>query len=148
MRDYIDRFSIPEPNSGCWLWLKGCTLEGYGVAWRAGSRMPAHRASWIAYYGPIPAGLCVCHKCDVPSCVNPHHLFLGTNLDNIADSVMKGRRCHGPKHHKTKLTADLVREIRRRWMAGEGTQSGMAREYGVRQNAVREIVIGNVWRSA
>jgi hypothetical protein len=98
----------------------------------------------------------VCHKCDVPPCVNPDHLFLGTDQDNYDDAVMKGRtfwqtgkmpRPFGEHHHKAKFTADQVREIRRRWDTSEGTQSGMAREYGVRQNAIRAIVMRDVWKS-
>jgi len=159
---YIERMSIPEPNSGCWLWLGEVRKDGYGVArfgpWRVKNhgRVFAHRLSWRAHNGDIPAGLHILHKCDVPSCVNPQHLYPGTDRDNHNDKVARGRACwqtgnmprpFGEGHHKAKLTADQVREIRRRWDAGEDTQCGMAREFGVYQNAIREIVMRNVWRS-
>ena len=88
----IEYHSMPEPNSGCWLWLSAVNRLGYGrIRWRRRDFM-AHRASWLAYRGPIPKGLLVCHKCDVPSCVNPDHLWLGTQLANLADQVRKRRR--------------------------------------------------------
>ena len=87
-----DRFEnkyIPEPNSGCWLWVAGRMSNGYGGVMGNG----AHRTSWELYRGAIPEGLSVLHKCDVKICVNPDHLFLGTQADNLAD--MRGKNRHG-----------------------------------------------------
>lgn len=83
--------SIPEPNSGCLLWLGSIMGIGYGkVSWR-GKQHPAHRMAWIDARGEPPAGLLVLHKCDVPSCINLDHLFLGTPEENMRDMVRKGR---------------------------------------------------------
>lgn len=94
----MDRFSqgyMPEPNTGCWLWAKACKDNGYGMTYLNRSAITAHRCSWILNRGPIPIGMCVCHKCDTPACVNPDHLFLGTNRDNINDCQRKGRSLKG-----------------------------------------------------
>lgn len=88
---------IPEPNSGCWLWTAGIAPGDldYGAVWLYGRNLRASRAAWMAFYGPIPDGLWVLHKCDTPTCVNPRHLWLGTHDDNMADCVRKGRSYKG-----------------------------------------------------
>lgn len=87
----------PEPNTGCWLWTGGTHRFGHGYI-LIGSRsngtrecVGAHRVSFELFCGPIPNGLFVCHRCDVPQCVNPDHLFLGTAKDNMMDAAKKGR---------------------------------------------------------
>lgn len=96
IREQIWRSVSPVPVTGCWLWIRQIGANGYpritaeSVAYR-----PAHRISYSAFRldgADIPRGLCVCHKCDTPACVNPDHLFLGTHRDNLIDSLRKGRR--------------------------------------------------------
>ena len=77
-------------ETGCWIWM-GATSNGYGVASDNGKTQPAHRYSWELHNGPIPEGMQVCHKCDVKPCVNPDHLFIGTQKDNMHDAMRKGR---------------------------------------------------------
>ena len=87
---FLDWF-MPEPTSGCWLWLRGVHNTGYGQATVNNKSVTAHRLSWVLQNGDIPGGLCVLHKCDVRLCVNPGHLFLGTHQDNTDDKMVKGR---------------------------------------------------------
>jgi hypothetical protein len=81
----------------CWLWTASTTTFGYGVIGRGGKGggfVNAHRLSWQIHFGDIPKGLCVLHRCDVPACVRPDHLWLGTKKENSLDAVAKGRWRH------------------------------------------------------
>jgi hypothetical protein len=105
---------IPEPNSGCWLWMGARVSKGYGSIRIADKIIAAHRLSWKLHKGEIPENSHVLHTCDNPPCVNPDHLFLGTNDDNVQDKIAKGRlRCEcGERRYNAKLTEELVRQIR------------------------------------
>jgi len=132
---------------GCWLWIAGKSSRGYGVLGDgAGGSIQAHRASWEINFGPIPKGMCVCHRCDVPACVRPSHLFLGTQSENVADMIAKGRRRGGAptgeRNGSAKLTEAMVRDIRE----ASGTQQAIAERYGVSQFTVSEIKRGKTWR--
>jgi hypothetical protein len=101
LRDRFEQKFARIPFAGCWLW----TGAGgrYGSFMLNGRRRDAHRAAWELYCGAIPAGTCVLHKCDVPMCVNPGHLFLGSHRDNTLDMINKGR--HGGIRRKDRRTA-------------------------------------------
>ena len=100
----FERNYIPEPNSGCWLWLGwACptTAKRHDVRPYLhvnGKKTAAYRFAYATFRGPIPSGMMVCHSCDVSLCVNPDHLFLGTNSDNQQDSLRKGR--HASQLHR------------------------------------------------
>jgi hypothetical protein len=137
----------PEPNTGCWLWTGSATAAGYGSVWRDGKAQYAHRLAHEMFIGPVPAEALVCHTCDTPACVNPAHLWLGTDADNAADREAKGRgrNLRGEHLPFTKLTADDVLTIRARVAAGEG-QRALGREYGMSYGAVSCIVHRRTWR--
>ena len=113
----LSKHIIPEPMSGCHLWIGATTGGGYGHTRIGGKNMRAHRAVWELTHGPIPDGLWVLHRCDNPACVNPLHLFLGTHIDNMRDVVSKGRHV-GQKKRFCKyghaLEGDNVR-MKGRW---------------------------------
>lgn len=101
-RPLIDRFTekyVIDEKTGCWNWTAAKNNAGYGMIHPGGPKknnVLAHRVSWRLFKGAIPIhesyhGMCVLHKCDNPGCVNPDHLFLGTNKDNVADCISKGR---------------------------------------------------------
>lgn len=91
-QEWLEYYAIPVPEAGCWLFIGGVDCRGYGKIGVGGITTIASRASYEKFYGPIPNGLLVCHRCDVPLCINPKHLFLGTQTENLGDMYAKGRR--------------------------------------------------------
>lgn len=87
------------PEESCWLWRLGLNPQGYGKVKILGETVRAHRYSWMMHKGPIPEDMLVLHKCDVNSCVNPDHLFLGTASDNAQDRDNKRRGRNSSKTH-------------------------------------------------
>jgi hypothetical protein len=135
-----------EKSDGCWLWKGGRGDDGYGIFKLPGRvSIRAHRLSYAIAVAE-PEGLQVLHRCDVPRCVRPDHLFLGTNADNMADRNGKGRYSHGEQHRDAKVTADQVREIRRRYAAGGVSQTALGREFGLSQHSIWQIVRNVTWK--
>jgi hypothetical protein len=141
----IEFYSIPEPNSGCWLWL-GSLWKGYGRLQLNGRSQKAYRVAWRAFRGVVPQGLHVLHRCDVRCCVNPDHLFLGTNHDNVTDMVKKRRHLSrirpGESHSAAKLDENKVRRIR------DGAERGvdLAEEFGVTPTLIWMVRHYKAWR--
>ena len=106
----------------------------------------AHRVAWELYYGTVPDGLNVLHNCDTPCCVNPRHLFIGTQADNIADMRIKcrNRDAHGTQRRNAKITEDDVLEIRKRRNNGE-SPTVLAHEYGMDVSNMVKICKGKAW---
>lgn len=142
------------PND-CWQWKGSTNSDGYGSITQKEKRWGAHRFSWMVHFGDIPNGLHVLHKCDNPPCTNPEHLFLGTNLDNIKDSVSKGRRKYPPKHSNipakgsghgmAKLSEREVLQIRLAVASG-ATQQSQAVTFNVSKHTVCLIIKRKTWR--
>lgn len=133
----------------CWPWRGARTPNGYGRIGIDGSRVDiASRVSWRLNYGPIPDGMCVCHRCDNPGCVNPRHLFLGTRRDNIVDMYSKGRgnRPFGEKHVCARFTPQEVADIRAIYARGGVSQRTLGEQYGVSHKAIGRLVARVTWR--
>lgn len=156
----VERFWFKVLKSdSCWVWQGGRNWGGYGlVAPSKGHSTSAHRFAWELTYGNIPDGLNVCHHCDNPPCVRPDHLFLGTDADNMQDAQRKGRmpigkprvrrgRVCGEAHWRaTKLTDQLVRDIRAEYAARLGSMQDLSRIYGVDIAHIHRIIHRQVWR--
>lgn len=148
----IERMSMPEPNSGCWLWL-GSLRRGYGrlcIGSRTdGTRrnVSAHRLSYETFVGPISPDMEACHRCDNRCCVNPAHLFVGTHKENTDDRDRKGRNKVpvGAKHGAAIIVDDVAIEIIRRLGAGEKPLS-ISRALGVSHHICKEISSGRAWK--
>jgi len=131
----------------CLEWTLARSKDGYGTYRLTNKSISVHRALWQIEYGEIPEGLCVCHTCDNPSCVNLDHLFLGTRSDNMQDAVRKGRwaKVSGELNPRARLTEDAVREIR----ASDGifgSNIRFAHRFGVAVVTVEKVRCGATWK--
>lgn len=160
MGSLFDRFNAkwqPEPNSGCWLWTAAILFPKnarptdirpiIGLGSRKDGTAIASRVSWQLHNGPIPAGIDVCHHCDVPLCVNPDHLFLGTRRENMQDSLRKGRYTarqyrNGGEHPMALLSEVEVIAIR----ASTEASPVVGAAYGIAAVTVRAIRQRRIWK--
>lgn len=162
----VERFwAKVEKTESCWLWRGAVNSAGYGKLYLGivdGRYVvdTTHRISYRINIGPIPDGLGVFHKCDIPLCCNPEHLFLGVHADNMKDARIKGRfptgenhwtnkfperRLRGEQQSLAKLTADLVREIRRKKRESTISYKKMAEQYGVCPQLLHQVVKRKIW---
>jgi hypothetical protein len=140
-------------TDSCWLWTGATRDFGYGVINMGGAHGKAecsHRLSWIIHNGDIPSGMCICHKCDNPLCVNPNHLFLGTRSDNNKDMQSKGRydkikRPKGEKHGRSKLTNEQVFSLRQDRKSGMVYRE-LSQKYNISIASAQRIAIGKDWK--
>lgn len=147
---FIEKIAIGM--SGCWYWMGHIDGIGYG-RFNHPSESKAHRAAWRLFNGNIPAGLKVLHHCDVRGCVNPAHLFLGTQTENMQDALRKGRLRSVPKHGESnpmaRLTQKKVARIKEIISKREGTtQRQLARSFGVSPMTICRIVNKKSWVGA
>lgn len=155
-RTPIEQRFWPKVNKTdtCWLWTASTDKKGYGwiaLGGHISPRVYAHRLSWeIHNERPVPDGLFVLHRCDVPLCVNPDHLFIGTKSDNTRDMVSKGRHPsqkypglrRGERNGCAKLTNLQAEEIRVEYARGDVSQEALGKRFGVAQSRISKIILG------
>ena len=166
-----------ESKPGCWIWKGAVSSDGYGASsFYPRKFVRAHRASYELHFGKIGDGLFVCHHCDTPLCVNPHHLYAGTVKENMRDAVNRGRMasgdrspsrmhpermargdrngsrkhperlCRGESVNTARLTASDVSKIRELYQSGEFTQVNLASMFRVKQANISQIIRRKNWR--
>lgn len=142
LTDRLSAHSVSDLLSGCRLWTATKNKKGYGQLTIAGKRAWAHRVAYTLAHGEIPYGLQVLHKCDRPSCINAEHLFLGSNADNHADKIAKGRHAFGSRAGGAILKEHEVLEI----LNSSQTQRCLASLYGVSRGTINDIKCRRTWR--
>jgi hypothetical protein len=135
------KFVEPCPATGCWLWIGGIGGDGYPrFGWGGNNQIGAHRAAWKLFRGEIPEGNSVLHHCDVPSCVNPSHLFVGTTRDNVLDMFKKGRAriYRGCSNSRAKLTPEQLLLIR----SDKRSVKELSEELGIKAHTIYQARVG------
>lgn len=140
-------WQMVSKSTTCWNWTGSTYPHGHGmfnIHWGK-SPIRAHRFSWEIHRGRIPSGMCVLHKCDVPACVNPEHLFIGTQLDNVRDMISKKRHAFGERNGHSKLKIRDILLIRKLWPSLP--QYKLAKKFGIDQGHVSNIIRGKAWKT-
>lgn len=160
-KDLTRFWSKVEKADGCWLWKGSRCQKGYGIFVIRGKNYQAHRLSYELAYGITLGSVLGCHSCDTPSCVNPQHIWPGTQAENMADRDRKGRTARGTRHGtktkpnsvargeqvgNAKLTASQVIEIRQRYANGDHALKKLSKEYGLTPSNIYKIAMHKVWR--
>ena len=135
-----------HPEDGCWKWKAWCDKDGYGGFWFEDKTIRAHRFSWMLHNNEtITKDRLICHSCDVTNCVNPKHLFIGCQQENMNDMIKKGRATCGEKSYLSKLTEDDVKEIFNKIKNG-CSRKEVAKEYNVTPENISSIKLGRSWK--
>lgn len=135
-----------KDSNECWEWLGTKSSDGYAELKYKRKHIRANRIMWEMVNGQIPNGMIICHRCDNPACVNPHHLFLGTQMDNMHDKIAKGRHSYGENHKLHKLTIRQVKQIRKQVSERTATMSQIARNMNVSLTTISSIVHEKTWK--
>lgn len=149
-KDVIRFLAKVNKTETCWLWTAGKTggnrVDPYGYFWFNNSMVRAHRFSWLIHNGDFDRSQHVLHKCDTPACVNPEHLFLGSQSDNTQDAYDKGRASRkGEKGGRTILNDEKVVEIRAKYAEGKYSKTELGKQYGVNCMTITCIINRKSW---
>jgi hypothetical protein len=136
-------------SDDCWDWTGAVQSEGYGQISISNKTIYAHRVSYELHYGKIPEsedyhGTCICHRCDNRRCVNPNHLFTGSQADNLSDAAKKGRISRGIDKHNAKLSEENITEIREDLSSGFSNEE-IGKRYGVSGKTISDVKLGKTW---
>lgn len=144
---FWNKVDIRSENE-CWNFQGGINSTGRGIFRIGKNNIHAHRVAWMFTYGDIPENMQICHHCDNGKCVNPKHLFLGTQLDNMRDMIKKGRKVTrvGEDDPKSKLTEKEVLQIRRLWKQRFYSQFKIADQFSVSRSTIQAIVEKRIWK--
>ncbi len=137
---------IHKDENGCWLFTGAIHWRGYGAFWFKNKTISAHRASYELFKGPIEKNLLVCHHCDVQRCVNPDHLFLGTNQDNSDDMTVKKRNKRGVDQHYAKLSESDVIYVRGLFEKAMYRKKSIALIFKIDPSTVASIINRETWK--
>ena len=137
-------------DNGCIEWIGAISSTGYGSLTYKQRRYTSHKISYTINYGKVPKGLCVLHKCDNRSCINPDHLFLGTLKDNVHDMMQKGRNNQAREfgNNNCKLSNQQVVDIRESYKTQKTSHRKLAKEYGVNHRVIGRIITGEARKHA
>lgn len=141
-----DFYKKMETQGDCWIWKNSKTPAGYGKFMYRKKHWLTHRLSYYFANGEIPLGMQVLHRCDNPSCINPNHLFLGTQAMNMKDMVAKNRSLKGTKHPSAKLTEEQVRMIRTEWGGRVKSVEAISEQYGFSKSGICGIIHNRNWK--
>lgn len=146
-----ERFiNLIRKTDTCWLWGGTIAKTGYGKFYLftedGKKEVRAHRFSYELFNGKIENELCVCHSCDVKSCVNPKHLWIGTHSDNMKDRDNKNRQASGERNGNSKLKQKEINEIRKKYKTGRYSQRELGKVFSVSQAMIGDIISNKNWK--
>lgn len=131
----------------CWIWTGAKNSKGYGDIMINGKHEKSHRYSYLISKGEIPYNKHVLHHCDNPTCVNPEHLWIGTNHENVLDKISKGRDSNksGKNNPNVKLNGEKVNKIRKLYKQGEHNMVQIGKIFNVNRNVISRVVNQKYW---
>jgi hypothetical protein len=139
----FEKYAVPIPESGCWIWCGSVSRYGYGTVTQGrGKSLHAHRAAYEEKFGKVDDKLVIRHTCDVKLCVNVNHLIPGTQKQNIEDKVRRNRHAKGQSHGMSKLTEEQARMIKMRAV----TPKQAHEMFGISRTMASQIVAGMYWK--